>query len=147
MLKYFRFSEFDSKDENGNQIRGSGRKFMQDSFLLMLEDAREKAKRPFVITSGYRTPARNAQVGGAKNSAHTRGFAADIRTATQEEFEVVASACFRAGFRRFGVMANALHVDNDPNLSNNQVWGYGESTDPKRIEFVRGMFAAFNIIV
>ena len=32
-----------------------------------------------IITSGYRTPTHNKEVGGAKYSYHMRGMAADIR--------------------------------------------------------------------
>ncbi len=34
--------------------------------------------KPMRITSGYRTPAHNKAVGGAKNSFHIRGMAADF---------------------------------------------------------------------
>lgn len=34
--------------------------------------------RPVVVSSGYRSPALNAAVGGAKNSAHMLGLAADF---------------------------------------------------------------------
>lgn len=33
---------------------------------------------PIIVTSGYRCPALNAAIGGAKNSQHMRGEAADI---------------------------------------------------------------------
>jgi zinc D-Ala-D-Ala carboxypeptidase len=33
---------------------------------------------PLIITSGYRSPALNAEVGGSNNSQHTRGEAADF---------------------------------------------------------------------
>jgi len=34
--------------------------------------------RPIIVTSGYRSPALNAEVGGATNSAHMLGLAADF---------------------------------------------------------------------
>lgn len=36
--------------------------------------------RPIQVSSGYRSPAVNAAVGGARDSAHVRGLAADITT-------------------------------------------------------------------
>ncbi len=45
---------------------------------MALEDVRERLGAPIVISSGYRSPALNEAVGGAPNSAHVLGFAADI---------------------------------------------------------------------
>ena len=44
----------------------------------VLEQVRNVVGRPVVITSGYRSPEVNAAVGGAKNSQHVHGLAADI---------------------------------------------------------------------
>lgn len=44
-----------------------------------LEDVRILlGDRPVLISSGYRSPAVNAAVGGASSSAHTKGLAADF---------------------------------------------------------------------
>lgn len=43
-----------------------------------LEQVRELVGGPVLVSSGYRSPAVNAAVGGAKNSAHLLGLAADI---------------------------------------------------------------------
>ncbi len=43
-----------------------------------LEAYRQVWGRPIIITSGYRTPAHNRQVGGAGRSFHMQGLAADI---------------------------------------------------------------------
>jgi len=43
-----------------------------------LERIRAIAGRPLMITSGYRTPTKNAAVGGAEGSDHTMGLAADF---------------------------------------------------------------------
>lgn len=44
----------------------------------VLDPLRESYGKPIVITSGYRSPALNEAVRGAKNSHHVRGMAADI---------------------------------------------------------------------
>ena len=44
-----------------------------------LQVLRDEVKRPIKITSGYRAPQHNASVGGAKNSRHLVGDAADIK--------------------------------------------------------------------
>ncbi len=44
----------------------------------ILDPLREKLGHPITISSGYRSPALNAAIGGAKNSQHLIGEAADI---------------------------------------------------------------------
>lgn len=44
-----------------------------------LEEVRRALGHPVIVTSGYRSPLVNKGVGGSKNSAHTRGLAADIK--------------------------------------------------------------------
>lgn len=46
----------------------------------ILDPLREAYGRPIIVTSGYRCPALNTAVGGAKSSQHMTGQAADIRT-------------------------------------------------------------------
>jgi hypothetical protein len=44
----------------------------------VLEPLRAAVKKPIIISSGYRSLALNKAIGGASNSAHTLGLAADI---------------------------------------------------------------------
>ena len=46
----------------------------------LLEQVRALVGAPIAISSGYRSPALNKAVGGAGNSAHVLGLAADIST-------------------------------------------------------------------
>lgn len=46
----------------------------------ILDPLREKWGMPIIVTSGYRCDALNRAVGGATNSQHRNGEAADIRT-------------------------------------------------------------------
>ena len=45
----------------------------------LLEDIRNDFGAPIVVTSAYRTPLVNHEVGGVANSYHLQGRAADIR--------------------------------------------------------------------
>ena len=45
---------------------------------MALELVREAIDEPIIISSGFRSPIVNAAVGGAQNSAHTRGAAVDF---------------------------------------------------------------------
>lgn len=117
-LKYFSIGEFDSPD-----AYGSGKK-MHNSTLLMLDKAREIAGVSFKINSGYRTKAHNAKLKGAvKNSAHTRGFAADIHTTTKTS-KLIEQALRKAGFKRIGKYNTFIHADNDPLKPTPATW-YG----------------------
>lgn len=70
--QHFKVREFACRD--GSQV------VFIDSYLVSILDIlRNQAGKPVIINSGYRTPARNKEVGGAKYSYHMRGMAADIR--------------------------------------------------------------------
>lgn len=67
---YFTFGEFAS--------RGNGWIKVHRSLVLGLDRYREAVGGPVRIISGYRDPAHNRKVGGASNSQHLYGNAADI---------------------------------------------------------------------
>ena len=121
--KYFNTSEFDSPD-----VPGTGKK-MQHSTLLMLCEARKIADVPFKINSGYRTIAHNTEVGGVSNSAHLKGYAADISTPNGKHQEKILRALRQAGFKRFGVYKNFVHVDSDPTKKQFVAWGSMSQTN------------------
>ena len=45
--------------------------------MNVLDNIRDHFNKPVIINSGYRTPEWNMKVGGAKNSYHVKGMAAD----------------------------------------------------------------------
>ena len=51
----------------------------------VLQPARDMYGKPIRVNSGFRSPAVNRAVGGAPNSQHTRGEAADITVFSKEE--------------------------------------------------------------
>jgi uncharacterized protein YcbK (DUF882 family) len=59
----------------------------------VLDPLREKYGKPITVNSGYRSPIVNARVGGAKNSDHVKGMAADITAGSKDEnkklFEII----------------------------------------------------------
>lgn len=70
--QHFKVKEFACKD--GSQVV-----FIDDHLVSVLDILRNQIGKPVIITSGYRTPTRNKDVGGARYSYHMRGMAADIR--------------------------------------------------------------------
>ena len=52
---------------------------------VVLETLRAYARKPIVISSGYRCPALNRAVGGASQSQHLRGEAADLHLPSTAE--------------------------------------------------------------
>ena len=109
-MKYFKMSEFTCKC-------GCGSCNMNEKFLRMIDKAREYAKTPFKITSGYRCPTHNTNVGGTKTSSHQYGYAADIKYSTELQLVHIIFGLTKAGFCRIGINADKkfIHVDNDPN--------------------------------
>ena len=86
---------------------------LDPKLVAMLDMAREASGVPFVITSGYRDPAHNTDVGGVKNSAHSSGLAVDLRAPNDEYGKQVAFGLGRAGFVRVGFYSRHLHADID----------------------------------
>jgi len=69
----FKVTEFSCK---GSRTLPKG---MPDPKLLeLLEKIREHFNAPITINSGYRSPRHNRDIGGAENSYHVKGMAADI---------------------------------------------------------------------
>lgn len=70
MTKHFKDAEFACKH--------CGDIMVDSELKAVLELTRLKFGKPVIITSGYRCPVHNSNVGGAPNSKHKEGIAADI---------------------------------------------------------------------
>ena len=119
-FKYFKFSEFDSPDAPGS---GS---FMKLPFILKLDKIRARCGFPLKVSSGYRTASHNAIVGGAINSAHTQGIAADlvIPEPCGRNRMIFIKAAIEEGIDRIGIGKTFVHVDASEALPRNVMWTY-----------------------
>ena len=71
---------------------GTDTVMVDEALTVVLQCIREHFGKAVVITSGYRTAAHNAKVGGAKFSQHLYGRAADIRVQGASVEDVAAYA-------------------------------------------------------
>ena len=104
---------------------GTDTVIVDEALTVVLQCIREHFGKPVVITSGYRTAAHNAVVGGAKSSQHLLGRAADIRVpgVSVEDVAAYAESLMPdwGGVGRYPVKAGRatgwVHVDTRANKS------------------------------
>ena len=87
-----------------------------DSELVKrLQILRDRISKPIIVTSGYRCPAYNKEVGGVNSSYHTKGLAVDI-TVDNMELEDLLIKAKKVGFKGIGIytLKNFLHLDLGP---------------------------------
>ena len=92
--------------------------------IQVLEAIRDYAGFPLVIASGYRCKDHNAAMGGADDSAHLRGEAADIKIVSSHQRFKIIEAAMLAGVSRMGFGSKFLHVDVSVRLPQEIFWDY-----------------------
>ena len=104
---------------------GSDTVMVDEVLTVVLQCIREHFGKPVTITSGYRTAAHNAAVGGTKSSQHLLGRAADIwvQGVSVEDVAAYAESLMPGwgGVGRYPVKAGRttgwVHVDTRANKS------------------------------
>lgn len=84
-----------------------------------LQVLRDHLGEPVKLNSGYRTPAYNKRVGGAKNSMHLYAKAADItvKSKTPKQLKAVIESLIKAGKMKnggIGLYPGFVHYDVGP---------------------------------
>lgn len=123
MLKHFDFEEFDCPTLEGSGLPTTDGGKMNLDFLHKLDEARELAGVPFKITSGYRSPQHNLDVGGRVGSSHIKGLAVDIACVNSHQRQKILTALIQVGFKRIGIGKSFIHSDLDPDKPN-AIWLY-----------------------
>lgn len=108
MAKYFKDEEFACR--HCGELPENG---MDQRLIDILDMLRDYLEVPLIVTSGYRCPVHNANVGGVPNSQHVLGIGADI--AVPEGFTVDYLADLAERFGADGVGRyyddNFVHID------------------------------------
>lgn len=84
---------------------------MEQSFMDVLDELRERAGIPLVLNSAYRSRDYELTKGRSGNSSHTHGLAVDIRCATSQNRMKIIRAALEMGVARIGVAGTYVHVD------------------------------------
>lgn len=100
----FKASEFQCKDKSEYLL-------VSTELIGILDRIRMHYNAPVIINSGYRTPSWNSKVGGAPNSYHCKGMAADIVVkghSSQEVAKYADSIMEQGGIIRY---TSFTHID------------------------------------
>ena len=105
LSEHFRVLEFACKD-------GSDMILISLELVELLQRIRTHFRAPVTITSGYRSPCHNKKVGGASNSQHLYGTAADIQVKGIAPTKVAAYAeTLMPDKGGIGIYPTFVHVD------------------------------------
>jgi uncharacterized protein YcbK (DUF882 family) len=115
--KYFSTKEF----ENGSDKEF----FIEQELIDKLDKLREEFGESLTITSGYRSPAYNKQIGGAPSSQHCLGKAVDIRptVSSKEKLDKLYLLCEKY-FEAVGDGRNKGFVHVDLRVGKKRRWNY-----------------------
>ena len=124
LSKHFKLSEFTfSQTAARKGIRNIPSSAAIDNLKDLCDRILEPARAQFGalrITSGYRSPELNAAIGGARNSAHTRGWAADVVPVVAPKLEfakwVARNCTYDQIILEFGTIQNPswIHISAEP---------------------------------
>jgi uncharacterized protein YcbK (DUF882 family) len=103
LSRNFTLAEIASKD-------GSNLVLIHPSLILALQAIRDHTGRSVSINSGYRSPQHNTAIGGAPNSLHVKGMAADIVIRGMTPLEV-ASLAHDLGLGGIKAYPTFTHID------------------------------------
>lgn len=97
---------------------------LEAPLLARLNGLRGTYGKPLYVSSGWRCEPYNRSVGGAPDSSHLTGQAADLFcTSSGDRFRLLNEAL--KYFNRIGIGSTFLHVDVDKSKTQEVIWLYG----------------------
>lgn len=97
---------------------------MDPAFLGLLDQVRERAGIPLVLSCAFRSREYDLSKGRSGNSAHTRGKAVDIVANQSATRYRIVRAAMQLGINRIGIGKNFVHLDDDRSLPQGVIWHY-----------------------
>jgi len=110
MINNFRLTENFNLREF--QCQHCGVVMIDDRLVELLQKMRDRLGKPIIVTSGYRCPEHDKEVGGTGDSFHTRGLAADIYC-PGFPLDALRDLADAIGFNGIGINYKNLHVHVD----------------------------------
>jgi len=121
-------SQFFSYDELKCKC-GCGKCEMNESFMERLDELRTLCGHPIYLSSAYRCPEHNSEVGGVDDSPHPEGIGVDITINGGMAWHLLDYAT-EIGFTGIGIKQHGkhkkrfIHIDDKPNGTRPWVWSY-----------------------
>ena len=86
----------------------------------------QRLGRSLVITSGYRDPQHNHEVGGVENSEHTYdpAQAADVACSNGAECWQLVTTALSIGIKRIGIGNGFVHLGVSKDKPQDVIWNY-----------------------
>lgn len=132
---HFKLREFQSRD-------GADKVLISDELLAKLEEARAYGGFTITVNSGYRSAAHNKKVGGATNSNHTKGLAADVvfmKDGKVVSAKLICCLCQTLGINGVAYISDkAVHLDVAPRTyRGDERNGYGNNVGGDFYEYFK----------
>ncbi len=116
-IRNFRSDEFVCKC-------GCGRVKIESEIVLVLQRLRDYLRKPVIITSAYRCPSYNKEIGGVSSSAHVFGLAVDIACTNSEDRYYIVKFLITQTITRIGIGKDFVHFDLDEEKPSPRIWHY-----------------------
>lgn len=106
LTENFNLKEFECTHPDHNHV------IVDPELVEKLQKLRERLGLPIKVTSAFRCEERNNEVGGAENSQHLTGRAADISLNNQKlDIIQIRNLARKIGFTGIGLYDSFIHLD------------------------------------